>query len=70
MEGNFIPKKNDSKYFIYLNNNDSTVDAILNKKHQLICINDAYDYIDFEKAKKEVNDAFQKAFPNKSQFEK
>jgi len=70
MEGKFVPKKNDSKYFIYLNNNDTTVKAILEQKYQLICINDAYDNIDFERAKMEINESLNKIFPDKSSFEK
>lgn len=69
-EGNFLPKKDESKYFIYQNNNDQTVKAIEEQKYKFICINDAYMDIDFEKGKKEINAAFAKIFPNKSQFEK
>ena len=69
MEGKFTPKKDESKYFVYLDINDATVDAILNQKYKIICINDAYTNIDFEKAKNEINSAFEKIFPKKSKFE-
>ena len=35
----------------------------------MICINDAYVDIDFDKAIKEINEAFSQILPNKSQFE-
>lgn len=69
MEGKFVPKKDESKYFVYLDNNDATVDAILNHKYKIICINDAYMHIDFEKAKSEINSALEKILPEKSKFE-
>lgn len=70
VEGKFIPKKDQSKYFIYLDDNQETIDAILNRKYQIICINDAYTHINFEKAKKEINEALETILPEKSQFEK
>ncbi len=70
MEGKFMPKKDSSKYFIYLDDNHEAVDAILKQKYQLICINDAYTHIDFEKAKREINNALNQILPEKSSFEK
>ncbi len=70
MEGNFVPKKDQTKYFIYLDDNQEALDAILKQKYQVICINDAYTHIDFDKAKREINQALDTIFPKKSQFEK
>jgi len=70
MEGNFIPKENDSHYFRILDDNSETTDAIINQKYQVICINDVYDNIDFEKAKNEINEALNFILPKKSSFEK
>ena len=70
MEGKFTPKSDETKYFIYLDQNENTVDAILKQKYQIVCINDAYTHINFEKAKKEINGALKKILPKKCQFEK
>ena len=70
MEGNFIPKRNESKYFIYQDNNEESVQNIRKQKYKFICVNDAYEHINFEKAKKEINQAFNEVFPDKCQFEK
>lgn len=69
LEGNFIPKKNESKYFVYSNDNKNIVKAIKNQEYKMICINDAFSNIDFEKATKEVNEAFKEVFKEKSKFE-
>lgn len=69
MEGKFIPKKDESKFLSYLDNNDATIDAILNHKYKIICINDAYMHIDFEKATNEINTALNTILPEKSTFE-
>lgn len=70
LEGNFVPKKDETKYFKYLDDNSETVDAIINRKYKIICINDAYLDIDFEKAKKVINIALDNILPEKSSFEK
>ncbi len=70
MEGNFAPKKDETKYFTYLNDNTDTVNAIIKRKYKIICINDAYTNINFEKAKAEINNAFDKILSEKSSFEK
>lgn len=69
LEGNFKPKKDESKYFVYTNDNTQIIKAIKNRKYKMICINDAYVDIDFDKAIKEINEAFSQILPNKSQFE-
>jgi len=71
LDGNFIPRSRKfGKLFSISNDNSALVDAIINHKYKSICTNDDEDTIDFEKAKKEINDAFEKAFPEKSSFEK
>ena len=37
---------------------------------RLICINDSNHEIDFEKAKKEINNALDQILPEKSEFER
>ena len=70
LEGNFQPKKDESKYFIYKNDNKEVISAIDNEKYKYICINDALVNINFTKAIREVNKIFLKKFPKKSSFEK
>ena len=43
--------------------------SILRQKKKIICINDSNHEIDFEKVKKEINQAFEQVFPEKSSFE-
>lgn len=38
-------------------------------KYKYVCVNDAYVDIDFEKAKKEINEALNNILNKKSQFE-
>ena len=70
MEGNFEPKSDNTKYLVFKDDNKETVDAILNQKYQIICINDVDMDINFEKAKREINKALNKILPEKCQFEK
>lgn len=70
IEGNFRPRKDESKYFSYQNDNTTLIDALEKRKYKTICINDAYMNIDFEKAKNEVNRSFESIFKEKSSFEK
>ena len=69
LEGNFAPYKSLGKYFIIKNDNTKLIKCISKKKYKIICINDADTSIDFEKTKKEINEVFEKKFPNKSKFE-
>ncbi len=69
LEGNFVPKIDESKYFVYNNNNTDLINAIENQKYKTICINDAYTNIDFDKAISEVNQSLDKILPNKCSFE-
>ena len=69
VSGNFVPKKDESKYLIFLNDNTKNIEILKSGKYKYVCINDAYMDIDFEKAKKEINDTLQEILPEKSQFE-
>lgn len=70
MMGEFTPRSSDfGKYYAISNNNTSIIDEIKNRRHPLIVINDQ-EVDDFEKIKKELNDAFRKRYPVKSGFEK
>jgi len=70
VSGNFVPKKDESKYLTYLDDNTAAIKALKSGKYKYVCVNDAYVDIDFDKAKKEINDTLQELLPEKSQFEK
>lgn len=69
LSGNFEPRKDESKYIVFLNDNTENIKELQSGKYKYVCINDAYMDIDFEKAKKEINDTLQKLLPEKSKFE-
>ena len=69
--GNFYPRrKKIGDSFTISNNNQNIIRNIALSKYKMICLNDSDCIDDFEKAKKEINNAFEKKFPNKSAFEK
>lgn len=69
-QGKFYPRsRRIGKYFSISNNNKKICDAIKNKKYKLICLNDIDDTINYEKARDEVNSAFNEILPEKSSFE-
>ena len=72
LKGNFVPgnSQRDFRYFEIDEDNRKLVSVITNQKAKIICINDAKETISFEKAKKQVNQAFDRIFPEKSSFEK
>ena len=71
LDGNFYPRKhNFGKYFIISNNNSKIISAVKKQKYKMVCINDQDDKVDFEKAKKEINQSLESIFPEKSSFEK
>ena len=69
VSGNFVPKKDESKYLIFLNDNTNNIKELKSGKYKYVCVNDAYVDIDFEKAKKEINNTLQELLPEKSKFE-
>lgn len=48
---------------------DEIVDSIKNQSYKQICINEPRKFVDFEKMKKIIQDAFESILPNKSSFE-
>ncbi len=69
--GKFMPRdKKFGESFIISINNKKIIDTITNSKYKVICLNDSDWFDDFDKIKKEINDAFEAKFPNKSSFEK
>lgn len=72
LKGNFYPynAKKLCGYYDISDNNQQIIQAIKSKKYTFLCLNDNNHPIDFEKAKKEINIAFEKIFPKKSTFEK
>lgn len=69
VEGNFVPKKDESKYLVYLNDNTETIKELKSNKYKMVCINDVYVNIDFEKATAEINAVLQQLLPDKCQYE-
>lgn len=72
LSGRFCPR-NITRNFSYFNvksDNPGLVRTIEKQKAKIICINDADVPIDFEGAKKQVNDALERVLPEKSGFEK
>jgi hypothetical protein len=72
LSGDFVAY-NINKNFRYFNmsdNNQKLVQTIRERKAATICINDANKPINFRKAAKEINRAFEDIFPKKSTFEK
>ena len=62
---------NDSKYFLLDNIHkvEDVANCIKLQKKDIIVVNDSPLLNDFDKAKVEINDAFEKILPNKSSFE-
>jgi len=70
-EGKFYPREsNFGKYFDASNNNKDIIMCLENQTSKIICINDSSTSYDFEKAKEEINTAFEKILPEKSSFER
>ena len=69
VSGNFEPKRDESKYLIFREDNAENIQELKSGKYKYVCINDALIDIDFEKAKKEVNSVLEELLPEKSKFE-
>ena len=68
--GNFCPSTLHGKNFKASNdNNKKIINYIRKKKGRMICINDDDSIIDFERVKNEINEEFEKLYPDKSSFE-
>lgn len=72
LSGNFVPRNRMKMGCLYHvgKNEDKLYQAILNKKHKMICIADEVSDEMFEKAKNTLQDIFDKILPDKSIFEK
>ena len=69
VSGNFEPRKNESKYLYYKNDNKENIKELKSGKYKFICINDVLMDINFEKSRDEINAVLQELFPKKSSFE-
>ena len=70
-KGQFYPRKsNIGLSFTASDNNENITKAITGNKYRMICINDNDEINNLEKAKQEINNAFEKKFYEKSSFEK
>lgn len=69
VSGNFVPKKDESKYLYFLNDNTENIKELKSGKYKYVCINDVFMDIDFEKSRAEINSALQELLPEKSKFE-
>lgn len=68
--GKFIPRKTDIGSFNIIGENDEKLlEAIVSKKHKMICLNDSIMKIDFIKEKESIRRCFNLIFPEKSSFE-
>ena len=69
--GNFAPRRrNIWKFYEITNNNKDLLNCIINQEYKLLCINDSTNDLNFEKAKSDIINAFEKILPEKSNFEK
>lgn len=72
LSGDFFPE-NIQKFCGYYDveeTNEKLIQTITGHKKKMICINDSNHEIDFEKAKKEINNALDQILPEKSEFER
>ena len=72
LSGRFIPT-NVHRYFRYFgigSQNKKAAEAIRKQKCRIVCLNDAEDGIDFDRAKQELTQAFDTILPEKSSFER
>lgn len=72
LKGEFCPRNLHQifQYFNVSNHNEKLITTIEKQKTKVVCINDANTEIDFEKAKKELCQAFEAILPEKCSFEK
>lgn len=72
LSGNFVAKnvQRKFKYFELDNSNKRLKEVIRRQKAKIICINDANEYIEYERVKNELAEVFDSILPKKSSFEK
>lgn len=64
-----VSKISRGKFIGLSDNNEVLVNEIINPRYNMLCINDSPGIVDFEKAKREIVDAYEKKLPQKSCFE-
>lgn len=72
MKGDFEPTniyKYSKEFFLQDGKEYQLLDAIVNQRYKMICINDTEDILDFKFTKKRVIDAFESILGAKSKFE-
>lgn len=70
-EGQFVPRKFEGKPFLLRGDNTrEVVDAIVNRKYQMISLSEDCEQDIFEDIKKAINDALDVILPNMSSYEK
>ena len=68
---NFIPRKvKFGALFELGDNNKKVIKALSKQKYRMVCLNDGPHIKDYEKVKKEIQNAFEKILPEKCSFEK
>lgn len=72
LSGEFIPKNVDKLcgYYNVEKTNEKLLQIIAGRKKKIVCINDSNHEIDFQKVKKEINQALAQIFSEKSSFER
>ena len=71
MSGNYVLKsRKGDLYYVISDDNRSLTENVLAGKVKTACLNDSDGVKDFEKAKIELTDMFEKLYPEKSGFEK
>ncbi len=71
VNGLFCPFSPRTGHCFHMNRErvQETVDAIINQKYQIICVNDTENDFDFEDAKDKIQTAFRSILPERSAFE-
>lgn len=72
LSGNFHPSNVQKLcgYYDASDDNKKLIKAIASRQHPILCLNDSNHKINFEKAKSEINHAFESILPEKSSFER
>lgn len=69
--GKFHPRTTRiGKFLTISDKNEEIIKTIKNQKYKMICLNDNEKIEKFEQTKQEINEAFEKILPDKSEFEK
>jgi len=67
--GNFSPRKNIGKLYKIGIEDQELLEAIEEQKYKIVCLNDTEEIENFERAKKSINNSFEKVLNEKSDFE-